>query len=144
MMERIVIILLVILSIGACNDVKVGYLQTKDASYAPKDSLVIRKVLGDDKYDDNRLANNAPWVTGNISGVLGTEPLFYELVGVKALNGTEEEAALLAKEITVRGCGKMEVPLKPEAPAGRYVVTLRVSNEGYSAILSDIFTFIIE
>ena len=38
----------------------------------------------------------------------------------------------------------MEVPLKPEAPAGRYVVTLRVSNEDYSAMLSDIFTFIIE
>ena len=144
MMRQVTIILLIMLGIGACNGVKVGYLQTKDASYAPQDSLVIRKVLGDDKYDENRLANNAPWVTGNISGVLGTEPLTYELVGVRALNGTEEGATLLAKEIKVRGCGKMEVPLKPEATAGRYVVTLKVSNEDYSAILSDIFTFIIE
>ena len=90
MMRQVTIILLIMLGVGACNGVKVGYLQTKDASYAPQDSLVIRKVLGDDKYDENRLANNAPWVTGNISGVLGTEPLTYELVGVRALNGTEE------------------------------------------------------
>ena len=144
MMRQVIIILLMILTFGACDGVKVGYLQVKDASYAPQDSLVIRKVLGDDKYDENRLANNEPWVTGNISGVLGKETLTYELVEVRALNGTEEGATLLAKEIKVRGCGKMEVPLKPEAPAGRYVVTLRVSNEDYSAMLSDIFTFIIE
>ena len=81
-------------------------------------------------------------MTNIISGLLGTESLQYEFVSVKALEGGN--ADLFAKEIVVRGCGQMQLPLKPAAPKGRYLVTLRVSNDGYSAILQDVFTFIIE
>ncbi|WP_455510471.1 hypothetical protein [Butyricimonas paravirosa] len=132
-----------VLAFCACNNVKIGYLQTDSAEYFP-DSLVIRTVLGDDRYDENREANNAPWVTNNISGVLGTEPLQYKLMSVKALDGTETDAKVFGEELVVRGCGKMEVPLKPAAPKGRYRVTLKVYNEDYSAILPDVFTFIIK
>ena len=143
-MKQIFIFLFMsVLAFSACNDVKIGYLQTGSAEYFP-DSLIIRTVLGDDQYDENRIANNAPWVTNNISGVLGTEPLQYRLVSVKALDGTEADAKVFEGELAVRGCGKMEVPLKPAAPKGRYVVTLKVYNEDYSAILSDVYTFIIK
>lgn len=142
-MRQIIIALVSILALSACHEVKIGYLETKNARFVP-DSLVIRTELGSDYYDANRIKNNAPWVTNIISGVLGTEPLQYSLVSVKALNGTEEDAQTFASELTVRGNGKMEIPLKPLAPQGRYVVTLKVNNEDYSAILEDIFTFIIK
>lgn len=83
-----------------------------------------------------------PWLTNAISGVLGTEPLHYEFVSVKAFDGGN--ADLFSKEIVVRGNGRMEVPLRPTAPKGRYLVTIKVSNEGYSAVLPDVFTFIIK
>lgn len=136
-------IFMAILAFSACHDVKIGYLKVGEAKFVP-DSLIIRNELGDDEYDENRIANNAPWVTNIISGVLGTEPLQYSLVSVKALDGTEADAKVFAGELTVRGNGKMEVPLKPAAPKGRYLVTLKVNNEDYSAILSDVFTFIIK
>ena len=81
-------------------------------------------------------------MTNAISGVLGTEPLHYEFVSVKAFDGGN--ADLFSKEIVVRGNGRMEVPLRPTAPKGRYLVTIKVSNEGYSAVLPDVFTFIIK
>lgn len=136
-------ILMVVLAFCACNNVKIGYLQTDGAEYF-SDSLIIRTVLGDDQYDENRKANNAPWVTNIISGVLGTDPMQYKLVSVKALDGTVADAKVFGEELVVRGCGKMEVPLKPAAPKGRYMVTLKVNNEDYSAILPDVFTFIIK
>jgi len=36
------------------------------------------------------------------------------------------------------------VDAKVNSPAGKYMVSLRVSNEGYSVVLPDIFTFILQ
>ena len=38
----------------------------------------------------------------------------------------------------------MELPLYTELPEGRYVVTLKVSNDGYSELLSDVYTFVVK
>lgn len=134
------------LALMACQDVKIGYLRVENAEYYP-DTIIIRTKLitaeeNPKVNDQNRIDNNAPWVTNIISGLLGTEPLQYEFVSVKVSEGGD--ADLFAKEIVVRGCGQMQLPLKPTAPKGRYLVTLKVSNDGYSAVLPDIFTFIIE
>lgn len=143
MMKQIIILLFfTILALCACHEVKIGYLKADNADYGAKDSIVVRTVLGDDWNDANREKNNAPWVTGTISGVYGTDPLIYEFVSVKVSEGGN--ADLFAKEIVVRGAGRMELPLKPLAPKGRYLVTLKVSNKDYSAILPDVFTFIIK
>ena len=56
----------------------------------------------------------------------------------------EEDAEIFKKEITVRGGGVMELPLYTELPEGRYVVTLKVSNDGYSELLSDVYTFVVK
>lgn len=146
-MKQIIIFLFVVCTtLVACHDVKVGYLRVESAEFFPDTILIPSKLVTAEenpyKNDQNRIDNNAPWVTNLISGVLGTEPLSYEFVSVRALEGGNE--ALFAEEIVVRGCGQMQIPLKPKAPKGRYLVTLKVSNEGYSAILPDVFTFIIE
>lgn len=146
-MKQVIIFLFILMSaLMSCHDVKIGYLNVENAEYYP-DTIVIRTKLvtaeeNPTKNDQIRIDNNSPWVTNVISGLLGTEPLQYEFVSVKSFEGGDAE--LFAKEIIVRGCGQMQIPLKPVAPKGRYLVTLRVSNEGYSAILSDVFTFIIE
>ena len=146
-MKQIIIFLFVAcVTLVACHDVKVGYLRVDSAEFFPDTILIRSKLVTAEenpyKNDQNRIDNNAPWVTTNISGVLGTEPLTYEFVSVKASEGGDGD--LFAKEIVVRGCGKMQIPLKPMAPKGRYLVTLKVSNEGYSALLPDVFTFVIE
>lgn len=143
MKQMIIFLILAVSILMSCHDVKIGFLKYEDAEYYP-DSLVIRSALGGEQYDENRIANNAPWVTQNISGILGTEPLQYSLVRVKALDGTETDAKLFEDELLVRGCGAMQVPLKPKAPKGRYLVSIQVNNKDYSAILPDIFTFIIK
>ena len=38
----------------------------------------------------------------------------------------------------------MELPLYTKLPVWRYVVSLRVYNEDYSAVLTDVYTFIVK
>ena len=76
------------------------------------------------------------------TGSTGNFPLLFEFVSVKASEGGDAE--IFKKEITVRGGGVMELPLYTELPEGRYVVTLKVSNDGYSELLSDVYTFVVK
>ncbi len=140
-MKQLIILFLAIFALGACEKPTVGFLDVKNAKFAP-DTLEIRTVL-DPKKDANREKNQAPWVSGVIQNILGTDPKVYEFVSVTSTAG-EEAASLFASELKVYGNSRMEVPLKPQAPKGSYKVTLKVSNEGYSALLPDIFTFIIK
>ena len=146
MKQFILFIFIAILAFTGCHDVKIGFLKAEGAEYVPDSIVIPAKLVTAEENpwtnDQIRIDNNSPWVTNAISGVLGTEPLQYEFVSVEATEGGD--ADLFVKEIVVRGHGRMEVPLRPTAPKGRYKVTLKVSNEGHSAILPDIFTFIIE
>lgn len=84
-----------------------------------------------------------PWTTSCIEQLLGTEPIIYTLVNIRSDCG--EAAALDFKQyLTVIGGGRMYVDAKVNSPAGKYIVSLRVSNEGYSVVLPDIFTFILQ
>ena len=139
MKQTILFLFVMVLAFSACHDVKIGYLKADNAEYY-QDSLVVETDLS--KVSQNKVDNDAPWVTNTISGMLGTEPLSYEFVSVRAIDGGD--ADIFAKEIVVRGSGRMQFPLRTEAPKGRYIVTLKVSNEDYSAILPDVFTFILK
>ena len=46
-----------------------------------------------------------------------------------------------AKYMTVIGGGRMYVDAKVDSPVGYYTVSLKIENEGHTAILEDIFTF---
>jgi hypothetical protein len=43
--------------------------------------------------------------------------------------------------MTVIGGGRMYVDAKVDSPVGYYTVSLKIENEGHTAILEDIFTF---
>ena len=81
-------------------------------------------------------------MTDNIQGVLGTAPIRYKLSGVKA--PSVEAETIFLKEFKVRGGGRMEMTLYTELPVGRYVVSLYLSNEDYSAVVTDVYTFIVK
>lgn len=89
----------------------------------------------------NTIEYEIPWVTSPIEGVLGTEPLVYSIENVKNENAANAE--LFRKSLTIMGGGRMYVEQNLEAPAGRYVVSIRLENKGQRAILEDAFTFIV-
>lgn len=133
------LLILFLAGMTACHQPTVGFLQAGNAVYVP-DTMRVRKVLNpvDDAY---RIANNAPWVSPKLQGLAGTAPITYEIAGVTSTDG---DATLFRNLVTIRGGGRMEFPLKSAIPAGRYVVSVRVSNEGYSHVVEDAFTFIVK
>ena len=118
MKQFILFILISMLALMGCHDVKIGFLKVEDAEYIPNTMTIPAKLVTAEENpktnDQIRIDNNSPWVTNAISGVLGTEPLQYEFVSVEATEGGD--ADLFVKEIVVRGHGRMEVPLRPTAP----------------------------
>ncbi len=120
----------------ACSEQEIGYLQTENAVYEPAE-MDIRLVL-DEELDAYRIFNVAPWVSPKLQGVVGTHPMTYEIESVSSIDGNAEMFKAL---LTVRGGGRMEFPLVSDIPAGEYVVSLRISNEGQSHVLKNIFTF---
>lgn len=87
-----------------------------------------------------RIDHDVPFATAPISSVEGTEPLVYEIEGVRA--ATPEAAAAFRKSLDVMGGGVIYVKWDVVAPAGNYTVSLRISNEGRSKVVSDAFTFV--
>lgn len=138
-------IFILLISIGAlmiaCQDVTIGFLKTENATYGINDSLIVKKEL-DPKEDKDRIKNKAPWVTKPIQGVNGTTPINY---AVESVSGPDRAAsALFMSELQTIGSGIMYYPLQHKAPAGTYKVSLRISNAGYSKVVKDVFTFIVE
>lgn len=82
-----------------------------------------------------------PWTTSEIEGVDGTAPIFFYIESVRAEGGGNAEIFL--SDLRIKGNGRMEVPYAFQAPAGIYHVSIRIENEGYSRVVEDVFTFII-
>lgn len=101
-------------------------------------------VLVEKQIDDleNRILYKAPWTTSVIQGVLGTEPLMYEVADVK--NETPGNADQFRKYLKALGGGRLQVDQEVDVPAGEYIVSVRVSNEGRSKVLEEAFTFIVK
>ena len=133
------VMLFMALAFMRCSDVAVGFLFTDDASYT-QDTL---RIIRFSNLDEEDIDVTIPWVTSQVEQLLGTEPLTYSLAGVKSSNG-QEAAEDFTKYLTVIGGGRMYVDAKVDSPEGWYTVSLKVENEGHSAILTDIFTFVLE
>ena len=137
-----IIYLICVVFLVACNDVTVGYLETENAEYMP-DYMEIPQIGElDEIADAQRIRNNAPWVTQPIQGIEGTAPLIYTIEDVTATEGGD--AVMFKQELSIIGNGSFYYPLEHKAPAGKYVVSIRVTNEGYSHVLKDIYTFIVK
>lgn len=89
----------------------------------------------------DRIKYNVPWTSSAMEGILGTEPLIYEIMAVQ--NENPGNAAKFREYLSVAGQGKLLVEQDFEAPEGRYVIDLKVSNEGRSKVFPKAFTFIV-
>lgn len=88
----------------------------------------------------NILDKNIPWTSTTIEGILGTNPIRYEIVEIKSDEGDVHD---LRKYLEVGGGGRIILSSKVNSPKGKYVVSLSVSNEGQRFILNDIYTIIL-
>ena len=144
-MKRLIIIILGIYIVGlcGCHETTVGFLKTDNAEYAPS-SMEVRRTLDPDRSPDmNMIVTGADWASNEMAGVLGTSPLIFSLEDVKATEGGNAE--LFKEQVRVIGGGRVYFPSKDiKAPNGTYVLSIRVSNPGYSVVLKDVFTVIIK
>ena len=131
-------------AVAACNTMPVGFLRTEGASFSPDTLNVYHNPHSSTpRYNDHR-----PWVSYRIQGVAGTNPINFELAGVKATEGGDaEKFKALAQKGLLKVDGGMIVLMHEgvaELPnSGRYTLSLRVYNDGHSQTISDVYTIIV-
>lgn len=132
-----------ILAFGSCKKVPIGYLETRDAVFEP-DTIHAYRIVDP---NSERAKTGAPWTSLRIQGVSGTNPINYEFKDVKATEGGDAHAfrqAVAAGDILIFGGIVQIFPKALETvPNGVYILTLRVYNDGHSAILKDILTVVV-
>lgn len=112
----------------------------KASSLHLDDPYAVREEIGQLQKQMDR---ETPWTTAQIEQILGTQPLTYSLAAVKTDNG-DAAARDFAGHLTIIGGGRMYVDFRVDSPEGNYTVSLKVENEGHSAILEDVFTFVLQ
>lgn len=128
---------------SACHKVPVGYLQVESAEFIPNKVTVYKEI------DPNsvRAIQKSPWSSLAIAGVAGTAPINYEIGQVKSTNPAGQpliEAAMTKGWLEASGgCIRLYQDAVKTLPAGEYIITLRIYNEGYSFVKPDIFTFVV-
>lgn len=140
-MERYILFLILGFCLASCHEVPVGYLEAENAVYSP-DSLVIRKEP-DPVKDRVRIQNEADWVSTRIQGILGTAPLIFSILDVQ----TESEGAdadAMKAVCRINGGGMFSIPLKNDIPIGKYVMSIKISNDGNVHECRNIFNIIVE
>ena len=132
------------MAVAACNTMPVGFLRTEGASFSPDTLNVYHNPhASTPRYNDHR-----PWVSYRRPGVAGTNPINYELADVKATEGGDaEKFKALAQKGLLKVDGGMIVLMQEgvtELPtSGRYILSLRVYNEGHSKTINDVYTIIV-
>lgn len=136
MKEVFIMMGMMLLIMTGCQDITVGYLETRDAVYAP-DSMIVKSVL-DPVEDARQIEFEIPWQSTSIEGILGTAPIRYV---IKNIASEHPEAT---SQFSMQGAGIIKLPWNHTVPPGRYVFDVEVSNEGYNVVLERIFTVIVE
>ena len=136
MKEVFIMMGMMLLIMTGCQDITVGYLETRDAVYAP-DSMIVQSVL-DPVEDARQIEFEIPWQSTSIEGILGTAPIRYV---IKNIASEHPEAT---SQFSMQGAGIIKLPWNHTVPPGRYVFDVEVSNEGYNVVLERIFTVIVE
>lgn len=132
---RVLVISWVLFAGIGCQNITVGYLMTRNAKYTP-DSMVVKAVL-DPVTDARRIQFRIPWQSTGMEGVEGTTPVRYSIRSIGS-----ENAGFLS-QFRMYGKGIIELPYNHTVPVGRYVIDLRIENEGYTHDLDSVFTVIV-
>ncbi|MFR5657007.1 hypothetical protein [Butyricimonas paravirosa] len=141
---KIVMIILgtMTLFLSGCHEKTIGCLITENAEYEPNTLTIPREL--DPVADAKRIKNQAPWVSYAMQGYEGTQQIMFSVESVTSTAG-EEEATKFMEELKIRGGGgALEYPLVHKAGPGTYTVSVRLTNPGYSQVVENAFTFIIE
>lgn len=136
MKEVFIMMGMMLLIMTGCQDITVGYLETRDAVYAP-DSMIVKAVL-DSVEDARQIEFEIPWQSTSIEGILGTAPIRYSIKNV-----TSDHPEVVS-QFSMQGAGIVKLPWDHTVPPGRYVFDVEVANEGYHVVLERIFTVIVE
>ena len=144
--NSIALVCLTLLAVGlmmSCSKMKVGYLRTAGASFAPDFINVFHNI---DPTSD-RYIEQQPFVSTSIQGVAGTNPVNYELSSVKADSPSASELFMkLYKEGKISVAGGLIVVSQDasrQLTNGRYILSLKVYNEDHEAILKDVFKIVV-
>ena len=138
---RYLYILLGVVLLSACHKMKIGYLEVDAVKYDPN-IMVVKKVLDPNNPDDaNRIEFGSHWVSSEMQGLIGTQPIEIAIERVDTKDGDVEK---FLEEITVRGNGTFDIPLYTKIPEGTYVIGLRVSNEDHCHVVDSVFTVIVK
>lgn len=129
--------------LASCQRIPVGYLKTDHAEFVPNPM----RVYHTPDPSTPRATNGAPWVSNRIQGISGTNPINYSFAGVMASEGGNASAFLKIVdqgELDVSG-GLVRLTQKGTKllPLGSYTISLKVYNEGRSALLKDILTIVV-
>lgn len=138
------VLALTVASLTSCNKIPIGYLNTRGAVFTPDTIYVGRNI----DPESPRAKNAAPWTSLRIQGVAGTNPINYDFHSVKVNNGgdaTKFEAIVRTGHVSTKG-GIVQISQEgvKGIPNGDYTLSLRAYNEGHSAILQDIITFVVK
>lgn len=137
-LQGISIIMFILLIHTSCHDIKIGYLETENAIYIP-DSMIIKSTL-DQTEDADRILFKIPWQSTSIEGIQGTMPIQYSIRSIESDNGYSDALS----QIDVVRKGIFHIPWNHTLPVGRYIIHLKISNEGYTHNLDSIYTVIVE
>lgn len=124
----------------SCHETTVGFLDVEDASYKP-DTMYVYKTP-DPEEDAIRIETKAPWISTKLQGYDGTEQIYFSVESVKSDLG-ESVAQAFMQDLTIRGGGELMYPFENDATPGAYVVSIRLTNEGYSKVIEDAMTIIV-
>lgn len=131
---------MLVASVQGCHEKTIGYLITENASYDP-DTMYVRKTP-DPVLDAVRIEYGSPWVSLQLQGYEGTEQIHFSVESVTSDQG-EAAAATFMSELTIRGGGALMYPLENNAVPGTYVVSVRLTNSGYSQVVENAMAIIV-
>lgn len=138
-----------VFGLSGCTKDSVGYLNIEEAAYGIDQMTIIplKDVTQENnpalyKLHEKRITNKAPWVTSEIEGLLGTNPVTFSIESVKIVG--KGDAEIFMSEISIMGGGRIIFPFDYKSPNGFYSISVRITNEGYSKVLKDAFHISLE
>lgn len=137
-MKRLILISLTLLFLYSCEKQEIGYLDTTNAVYVP-DSVVFHTLNPEDPEDARTIKFEIPFQSQGIQGVQGTLPISYSIARIES----DKESAAFLNQFKLSGKAQIELPFNHTVPAGRYIFSIRVNNEGRTADLDSAITVII-
>ena len=124
----------------SCGNTTTGYLKPENAHYDP-DTTVFKAMLDPENPDDARqLELQYPFSSNEVQGVLGTQPVYYDIYTITCDKSTAEAIG----QFYMSGKGKIQLPYDHTVPVGRYHCSLKIWNETKCYYTDEILTIIVK